>query len=204
MTYYRAEHHLCYAPFEIGMRKRLLLITLLCLPAAAWAFIKPVRIAAPEPAGLSCLRDTLCIDDISRYPAAASLYDDALHFIASSIAPIKNKPRVIFCSTMNCLRSFGFEKQAGANLGTFGIIISPRGWKPYYVRHEMIHHLQNERLGTFSPWLLPNWFSEGMAYSLSLDPRPKLAEPFQQYRSRFDDWYSLVGKERLWSVAKKL
>ncbi len=186
------------------MLKRLLLIGLLCAPAAAWAFIKPVRVVAPELTGLFCVNDALCTDDVSRYQEAAKLYDEALHFVGSSVGSIENKPRVIFCTSDACFQSFGLRKQAAATIGTFGIVISPRAWEPYYVRHEMIHHLQNEKLGIFATWTKPKWFIEGMAYSLSEDPRPNLSEPFERYRSQFENWYRLVGEERLWTEARNL
>lgn len=186
------------------MLKRLLLIGMLCIPVAAWAFIKPVRVVAPELTGLSCMNDILCTDDISRYQEASKLYDEALNFVDASISPIKNKPRVVFCNTDTCFQSFGFKKQAGATIGSFGIVISPRAWKPYYVRHEMIHHLQNEKLGMVKTWSNPQWFTEGMAYALSDDPRQKLSEPFERYRSQFADWYQRVGKDRLWAEARNL
>lgn len=51
----------------------------------------------------------------------------------------------------------------------------PRGWEPHFVRHEMIHHLQAERLSTLTLLLKPRWFVEGMACALSDDPREPLA-----------------------------
>lgn len=186
------------------MFKRLLFICMLCLPIAAWAFFKPIRVAAPELTGLYCANDTLCTDDMSRDQEAALLYDEALHFVGSSVGGIEKKPRVIFCSAEDCFQSFGLGKRSAATIGTFGIVISPRAWKPYYVRHEMIHHLQNEKLGMIKVWRAPEWFSEGMAYSLSEDPRPKLSEPFEQYRSQFEHWYKQVGRNRLWEEARNL
>lgn len=186
------------------MLKRLLVIGMLCIPVAAWAFIKPARVVAPELTGLSCFNDSLCTDDVSRVQEAATLYDEALHFVDSSVDSIENKPRVIFCNSDPCFQSFGLGKRSGATIGAFGIVISPRAWKPYYVRHEMIHHLQNEKLGIIKAWREPQWFMEGMAYSLSEDPRHKLSEPFEQYRSKFEVWYKQVGKERLWTEARNL
>lgn len=186
------------------MLKRMLIIGMLCLPVAAWAFVKPVRIAAPELMGISCINGTLCTDEVSRFEEAAKLYDEALLFVDTSVGSIENKPSVIFCSTDACFQSFGLGRRSGATIGTFGIVISPRAWKPYYVRHEMIHHLQNEKLGMLKAWREPQWFMEGMAYSLSKDPRAKLSEPFEQYRAKFENWYGQVGKERLWSEAHNL
>jgi hypothetical protein len=79
------------------------------------------------------------------------------------------------------------------------------GWAPYYVRHELIHHVQNERLGSLRTWLFkPAWFVEGMAYSISEDPRSPLPARFEVYRSQFDAWYRAVGTEGLWSAAEAL
>lgn len=189
------------------MLKRTMMVTLplLLVPLAAWAFFKPVRILAPESAGVSCVTEAICIDDSSRLVEASRLYENAIQFVGGSVGEIANKPRVIFCATEACFQSFGFKLASANTIGTFGIVISPRAWEPYYVRHEMIHHLQKERLGNIKGWLVtPNWFIEGMAYSLSEDPHPTLPEPWQQYRSQFDAWFQQVGKEHLWVEAAKL
>ena len=68
----------------------------------------------------------------------------------------------------------------------------------------MIHHLQAERLGVLKQWRSPNWFKEGMAYSLSQDPRSDISELFQKYSLEFEKWYRSVGKENLWKEARKL
>lgn len=186
------------------MLKRLLLMGLLFIPVAAWAFAKPIRVAAPGLAEVSCISDTLCTDDVSRLREIVGLYDEALRFVDASVGVIQNKPRVIFCGADACAQFFGMGQRAGVTVGTFGIAISPRAWKPHYVRHEIIHHLQNEKLGIVRAWFKPTWFMEGMAYSLSEDPRPKLSEPFEEYRARFESWYAGVGKTRLWESARSL
>jgi len=184
--------------------KRLFIVAALCAPAAAWAFIKPIRVFAPAWNGVSCINDTICTDDMSHYQEAASLYDEALNYVDSSVGVIKNRPRVIFCYSEACSRSFGLGKRSALTIGSFRIVISPRAWKAYYVRHEMIHHLQNEKLGLLKVWRDPKWLIEGMAYSLSEDPRPKLSEPFEQYRAQFNQWYGRVEKSHLWEQASKI
>ena len=52
--------------------------------------------------------------------------------------------------------------------------------------------------------LAPPWFTEGMTYSFSEDPRPDLAETFQRHRAEFEEWYRAVGEQRLWVEARKL
>jgi hypothetical protein len=187
------------------MLMRLLPAAVLALPIAIWAFCKPVRVLAPELTGVSCMNDYLCTDDPSRQSEASDLYEDAVQFVTASVGEIRHKPRAVFCTTDDCGRSFGLGKRSSATIGTSGIVVSPRAWQPHYVRHEMIHHLQNEQLGTLKAWLVtPEWFIEGMAYALSSDPRAVLVEPWQQYRSRFEEWYRAVGRERLWTEAAKL
>ena len=112
---------------------------------------------------------------------------------------------MIFCATQECSRSFGFTSNGAYNVATVGVVVSHRGWHSYFVRHELIHHLQNERLGSLNAWLLkPNWFKEGMAYSLSKDPRAPLPEPLQGYRAQFESWFKLVGADHLWAEAARL
>lgn len=187
------------------MLKRIIFTAILLSPAAAWALYKPMRVLAPQlVVGVSCITDTICLEDPARYAEAKSLYSDALAFVDSSVASIEKPPRVTFCSKQACFRAFGFNKSAARTVGASGIVISPRGWSQYYLRHEMIHHLQAERMGVYGQWRSPDWFKEGMAYSLSQDPRSDLGEPLQEYRSKFEEWYRSTDKDWIWKVAGSL
>lgn len=186
------------------MPKHFLLICLLCVPAAVWMLYKPMRVVVPELNGVSCTSEDICTDNALRYEEAVALYEEAYEFVNSSVGTIEKKPRVIFCASQACFQSFGFSKAAASTVGTSGIVIGSRGWKNYYIRHEMIHHLQAERLGVLKQWRSPPWFKEGMAYSLSQDPRSDLSEVFKKYRLEFEKWYRSVDKENLWQEARKL
>ncbi len=189
------------------MKKLLLIPSILILltPLAAWAIYKPVRVLAPEwVESVTCVSSVICIDDETRYSEASELYENALGFIARAVGPFQNKPRVIFCTTETSFQSFGFNRASASTVGKSGIIISPRGWKSHYISHEMIHYRQAEELGTLASLLEPEWFIEGMAYSLSDDPRQQLSEPWEQHRVKFNAWFNKVDKERLWLDAKKL
>ena len=135
---------------------------------------------------------------------AAARYDEAHAFVTSWVDAIERKPRAIFCASEACFRSFGFDRAAAHTVGISGIVVGPRGWKDHYMRHEMIHHLQAEHLGVIRQWLMPDWFTEGMAYSLSGDPRSPLSGPRKAFREKFERWYRSVGKERVWAEARKL
>lgn len=85
-----------------------------------------MRVLAPQlVTGVSCATEIICTDDTTRSGEAERLYDDALHFIVSSVAPVEKRPRVIFCSTEACFRSFGFNKSSANTVGVFGIVVSP-------------------------------------------------------------------------------
>jgi len=184
------------------MLKRIIVVVLLSLPFAAWAFIKPVRVLAPELAGVEC-HGRICTDAPARLQEATALLDEAEQYVRHNVDDTQSVPRAIFCSQPACSEAFGLGSAAARNFGTFAVVIGHKAWKPYFVRHELIHHLQSERLGSLNNWLLkPTWFREGMAYSLSGDPRRPLPQPLEGWRAEFEIWYP--GKEQLWSEADRL
>lgn len=175
------------------------------IPVVAWASFKPIRVVAPEILGLHCTEDGICIDDQTRLTEARHLKAEAVEFTNSRVGRLKNVPRAVFCSEAKCAKSFGFTSQGAFNVGTVGLVIGPRGWHNHFVRHELIHHLQNERLGSFNNWFFkPNWFLEGMAYSLSQDPRRPLPQPLEEWRRDFETWYLSIPHESIWIEAEKL
>jgi len=183
---------------------RIVFLSLLIVPLASWAVYKPMRVLAPQWNGVSCKTESVCVELPEKAEEANALYQEALLFVNTSVGQIKHEPRVTFCSTRQCFESFGFHAPAKAKtVGLSGIVVGPAGWKKYILRHEIIHHLQSERLGVLGQWRSPAWFKEGMAYSLSTDSR-KLSEPFEGYREKFQSWYSRVGKEHMWQAARKL
>ena len=200
--------HILQLIIKTMMRKRtsaIIIILLIILPILLWFLFKPIRIFAPELAWVTCPNASVCLDDISKIKEATELRAEAITFVNSKIGTIQAEPRMIFCSTKSCDKSFGFTSNAAYNFGTFGLVISSRGWKPYFLRHELIHHLQNEQLGSLRAWILkPTWFREGMAYRLSEDPRKPLTQPFEEYRNTFDWWFSEIDPTNLWVEADKL
>ena len=189
-------------------KKRIYAITiiiLIILTILLWFLFKPIRIFAPNLTNVTCLETSICIDDVSRIGEALQLRSEAISFVNTRIGLIRSEPRMIFCSSKQCDKAFGFTSNAAYNFGTFGLVISSRGWKPYFLRHELIHHLQNEQLGSLRAWILkPTWFREGMAYRLSEDPRKPLTQPFEEYRNTFDWWFSEIDPTNLWVEADKL
>ncbi len=190
--------------FKRPSLKRLAFLLLVITPLVAWMFVKPIRVVAPQLMNVSCLSTTICVDDVAKYPEAERLYAEAAHFVAATVGPVERTPKVIFCASMVCAQSFGLGARSAVTIGSFGTVIGPRAWQAHYVRHEMIHHLQAERIGIIPLLFKPSWFVEGMAYTLSQDPRVPLAEPFEDYRKQFRAWYASINHQQLWGQARKL
>lgn len=174
------------------------------IPLVAWSLVKPVRVVAPQWAGVTCISPALCIDDPTRAELATGLYLRAAEFVSRQVAPVEGPPRVIFCVTQTCADAFGLGARSAFTVGTWGTVIGPRAWQPYYVRHELIHYVQFKHLGNYRALRSPAWFVEGMAYALSEDPRKPLSEPFESYRGQFLSWYAGMGRDQLWQKAAGL
>lgn len=172
-----------------------------------WVLFKPIRVLIPKFSNITCIAN-VCIDDTSRYSEALRLYEEAIQLVNSNIGQIKSNPQMVFCSTEACSLWYGLNKDIAFTISVLGIVISDRGWHPQFIRHEIIHHLQNERLGNIiGPVFKPKWFKEGMAYSLSQiskEPRAVLLEREDKYRSKFEIWYEQVGIQNLWIEADRL
>lgn len=166
-------------------------VILLLVPISAFAFFKPVRVLIPEAFGVSCDEHNVCAEDASRLAAAVSLLNDSKSSLATQWGLSIGEPKIIFCSSEKCQSTFGLGQKAGFTLGSFGIAIAPRGWKQYYVAHELIHYWQADNFGSMALLKGEQWLIEGMAYSLSDDPRKELHEPFESYRQKFNDWQRL-------------
>ena len=183
---------------------RIVFLLLVVVPLVAWFVVKPVRVLAPTALGIHCTGQSICVESPEKRSEATSLYNESLRFVAQKVGPIQGSPRVIFCSTQQCADQFGLGARSAVTVGTLGTVIGPNAWKDYYVRHELIHHLQGQQFGVFRRLWMPSWLIEGMAYSLSEDSRAHLAEPWQQYRDQFNQWLMQVGREHMWKAASNL
>jgi hypothetical protein len=178
--------------------RRLVVLVLVCVPALAWSFVKPVRVLVPALAPVAC-GPRVCVDEGARRAEAEDLVRLAQADVERKVGPLGAQPQVIFCSTQDCADYFGLGRRSAVTLGTVATVIGPRAWKPYYVRHELLHHAQAQHIGVVPLLLKPGWIVEGMAYGLSDDPRTTLAEPFQSQRRQFMAWYAKADPTQFWT-----
>ncbi|MEI8574051.1 hypothetical protein U737_12695 [Methylomonas sp. LW13] len=168
---------------------RWLAVIFLLVPISALAFFKPVRVLIPEAFGVHCNQQKLCVDDVSQLATAELLLNGSKNYLETQWGLSIGEPKIIFCSTEQCRSAFGLSNKAGFTLGSFAIVIAPRGWQQHYVAHELIHHWQADQFGSLVLLSGEQWLIEGMAYALSKDPRSELHEPFESYRQQFNDWH---------------
>ena len=165
-------------------------------PFLAWFIVKPIRVVAPNTDLLHCDPSFICTEGKTNHSMANDLYAQSIKSLALKLGEPDSQPKVIFCSTRLCDEYFGLGKRSAITFGTFGTVVSSRSWKQYYVEHELVHYLQYENLGYVKVLLMPSWLKEGMAYSISSDPRQKLKSPWQEYRIEFE---SIFGdSEDIW------
>lgn len=197
------DHDVSYASFVTIKRSVWIKLSVVALlPISALAFIKPLRMITPQIVrSVHCYPDGICIDNQEKLVEAQTLYSSALAKAAKKVGPFRSPPRITFCSTTQCRDDFGLGARAAATIGDFGIAVAPRGWKEFYVTHELIHYRQAEEIGNITVLLKPSWLIEGMAYSLSEDPRI-LTEPFESWRTRFEGWSTFRGVADFWQAAE--
>lgn len=177
--------------------KAALLIALLS-PATALAVYKPLRTVSPSIfAHVTCYADGICTDEPSRLAEARRVSASAKALAEGKVGAERSAPRITFCSTAACFARFSGAGAAALTLGTFGIVIAPRGWKPFVVAHELVHYRQAEELGNVRVWIAPTWMVEGMAYAMT-DPRPELPEPLEDWRGQFLRWRAAHRGSDLW------
>jgi hypothetical protein len=186
--------------------RKLKLFTLLvavALPVGAWAFLKPVRILAPELNGVTCY-DAVCVEEPAQLQRARKLQHDAIDQIAIKLVPLSEAPLTVFCSTRACYHSFGGGMERGATLFNLGVILPPDSWVPHIVEHEYIHMLQSQELGLLGRQKTPAWFKEGMPFLISAPPAYDLPDYAKPLVAEYQAWELRVGRKNVWQVIDKL
>jgi hypothetical protein len=186
--------------------RRLLLIGLTgvaLVAAATLAIPNPLRALAPGLFGLVC-EQRVCVDDPRRFAEAQALLQSARADVARKLDAPNALPLALFCSSKACYDIFGKRSSTAQTFGGKAILIGPRGWAAHFVRHELIHVAQYEKLSFMRAWRGPRWINEGMAYSLSEDPRHPLPAELEAWRTQYEG--RLGGEEgtALWHRVEAL
>lgn len=183
---------------------RVAMVAVVALPLVSLAAFPPARRLFPSVVGLACDPVGVCAESFQQLQRAQLLYNESKQFVQSRLGPLEPGTHTIFCESERCASYFGLSTSKAQTTGPFGTVIGPDAWVPYLVRHELIHQAKNQHMGMFRLHAGPEWFLEGMAYSLSADPRGDLSAPWQEQRARFDTWFAATRSANLWAAAKAL
>ncbi len=64
------------------MVKKVIVLIVIGLPFTAWGFYKPIRVLMPELNGVTCISNTICLDDPNR---AGMVQEECNHIYRRSI-----------------------------------------------------------------------------------------------------------------------
>src|SRR5262249_4582076 len=163
----------------------------------------PLRALAPGLFGFVC-EGRVCVDDARRFAEAQALLRSARADVARKLGAPDAPPLALFCSSKACYDTFGERRSSAVTFGGKAILVGPRGWAPHFVRHELIHVAQYEKLGFMRAWRGPRWINEGMAYSLSEDPRRPLPGELEAWRAHYEARLDGERDGALWAEVEAL
>jgi hypothetical protein len=148
-------------------------VLLLATGALAAAVPGPQRAICPQCFGLTDIGNDIFTDDPLRATELRQLVASADRTIEGFFGDtLVSRPRYIFCTTAQCLATFG-GGQTGLTYNRFLIRIAPQGIASYIVTHERLHAEIGARAGLRSlvTDAIPVWFDEGLATYLAGDTR---------------------------------
>jgi hypothetical protein len=161
------------------------------VPVATLAIPGPLRALVPGLFGMVC-EERVCVDDARRLAEAQQLVRSARADVAQKLGAPHTLPL------------FGKRRSTAETFGGRAILIGPRGWAAHFVRHELIHAAQYEKLGFIRAWRGPRWIIEGMAYSLSEDPRHPLPTELEGWRTQYERRFGGERGAALWAGVEAL
>lgn len=86
---------------------------------------------------------------------------------------LESKPKIFVCPDEACYQRVGGGRSHGMALIDWAFFVSPRGLDPVIVSHELSHIELHHRTGAVATFRrdIPQWFDEGLAVTISDDPR---------------------------------
>lgn len=103
----------------------------------------------------------------------AEVLEQARVRVAAFYGSADTQPRVLVCVSDDCYRRIGGIGSRGTALSDVALQLSPRGINPVIASHELSHIELHHRLGRVAHLMgaIPAWFDEGVAVTVSNDPR---------------------------------
>ena len=111
--------------------------------------------------------ENICVEDQNDFLALNLLFQETIDSIKAKGLDNANLPYFVFCKSQTCYSQFGGRSEIAISFPWLGTVVSLEGWNKTIIKHELIHWVQFENFGPVTTMLMPEWFREGMAYSLS-------------------------------------
>lgn len=163
---FHVEQSSCWRGVTAGMLAFALL-------SSGCASMKSVRLYFPRDSGMVAVGQGIYADPaLSETQRAELLEAVALgrERAGKFYGGLATSPTITACATMDCYRYFGGIGAKGTSRW-WAIVLAPRGRTADVVAHEWSHSELAHRVGkTRMPFLVPQWFDEGIAVMISEDP----------------------------------
>jgi len=152
-------------------RIRFLAVLLLC---SGCSTIKGTKLWVPEWFDMEPVAARIFVDKempSAQRKRALDLVAESEQRLARYYGNVASTPKLLFCSTEACFRSFGGSTNRAKSFGDYASFFSPRGLSVPILSHERSHAELYSRAGGFLTMRrVPSWFDEGLAVAVSEEP----------------------------------
>lgn len=159
------------------MRIRLIILTAFSAAVASLHFAYPAVATAGCPScyGFTDVGGGIYVQrmmPVRDREAARATIEKARARVRAFYGSLEAHPRLLLCQTDDCYRPLGGGSR-GISLLDRALILSPRGIDVVIAAHELAHAELHRRAGLRATLFrsIPQWFDEGLAVSISDDPR---------------------------------
>ena len=147
----------------------LLAVLGLAFPAAA-------AVACPTCYGFTRVAANVYVERAASADARSAVEDvvtSARDRIRTFYGRLDSGPKVMVCISDGCYRRVGGGKSRGMAVLDWALFLSPRGTTTTIASHELSHIELHHRIGFVRTFRrdIPQWFDEGLAVTISDDPR---------------------------------
>jgi len=136
--------------------------------------IKGTKLWAPEWFDMEPIASRVFVDKEmppAQRKRALELVAESEQRLVRYYGNVASTPKLFFCSTETCFRSFGGSTNRAKTFGDYGSLFSPRGLSVPILSHERSHSELYSRTGGFLTMRrVPSWFDEGLAVAVSEEP----------------------------------
>ena len=156
------------------MLKDILFIIIILLTFSGCSTINKSKILLPPGwIGMKKIAPKVYVDkdmNTTQQKKLLKLIPKAQKYISDVWGKVTSKPTIYACSTKKCAKSLGIG--ARAYQINNHIILSPKAISKELIAHEWSHAELYKKVGGFFNWKkIPSWFDEGLAVSVSHEPR---------------------------------